>query len=174
MKKFNLLLLDAGVVFHLFELGLWSAVLDRCNVYLGGTVIDESQFWEDDTGARHLITWSEYEGAYTRFDVKPSDIRLFNAQFEQSYFEKLDPGEAEALAYLYDSEEEDALICSGDAIVFRILGNTDRQEQGISLEEILEKLGMGRRVDWPFTKKFRLDKTRKGFEESLRGYGKKA
>ncbi|MCP4606195.1 MAG: hypothetical protein GY847_37735 [Proteobacteria bacterium] len=172
MTKFDLLLLDAGVILHLFELDLWIAVLDRCNVYLVGTVITEAKYWEDDDGNRHPINWSEYDGRYTRIDVPIADIKRFNSNFERSYFEKLDPGESEALAYLCDCKDEDALISSGDAIVYRVLGNIDKQEQGVSLEEIFGRLGMSRKVDWPYSKRFRLEKTRKGFEENLQGYGR--
>jgi hypothetical protein len=172
VAKFNLLLLDAGVILHLFELDLWQPVLDRCSVYLVGTVIAEAKYWSDDDGDRHPVNWPEYEGRYTRIDVPIADIMRFNSKFEQSYFEKLDPGESEALAYLYECEDDDALVSSGDAVVYRVLGNIDKQEQGISLEEILNKLGMCRKVDWQYSKKFRLEKTRKGFEEGLFGYGK--
>jgi hypothetical protein len=36
-----LLLLDANVVIRLFEIGLWNQVLDRCEVFLSRTVIEQ-------------------------------------------------------------------------------------------------------------------------------------
>jgi hypothetical protein len=39
MKKFKLLLLDTNVVIKLFELDLWQNLIERCEIWLAGTVI---------------------------------------------------------------------------------------------------------------------------------------
>ena len=49
------------------------------------------------------------------------------------------------------------MICSSDAIVFRVLAQLDLAEQGISLEEILQRIGFGRDVALQFRKAFRLE-----------------
>ncbi len=169
--KFNLLLLDANIVIYLFELNLWDTLVNRCGIYLARTVMDESAFWESDDGSRNDIDWSDYTGRVTVFDVPVSKLKAFHDQFEQIYLEKLDPGESEALAYFVEADDEECLISSADKIVFRVLGNLGLGEQGISLEEIFDKLGMKRRVEREFSKKFREEWTRKGFEERLHGYG---
>ena len=84
----------------------------------------------------------------------------------------LDDGEAESLAYMV-RQSTDFLISSGDAIVYRVLGNLHRGEQGISLEEILQKLGLGRSLQNPCTKRFREQYTRQGQQDMVRGRGKK-
>jgi hypothetical protein len=78
VAKFNLLLLDANVIIYLFELELWGQILERCNVYLCPTVIDEADFWYDQNGERHEIDMSEYEGRYSEFKVPPSRIAAFH------------------------------------------------------------------------------------------------
>lgn len=83
----------------------------------------------------------------------------------------LDDGEAESLAYLF-SKADDYLICSGDAIVYRVLGNTSRGEQGISLEEILAKTGFTKDVSWPYDKKFRVQHSDQGGVDLIQNRGR--
>ena len=68
-------------------------------------------------------------------------LQAFRSHFDDSYLGVLDDGEAESLAYLFDAKS-DFLISSADKIVYRVLGNMHREDQGISLEEILNKIGM--------------------------------
>ena len=76
------------------------------------------------------------------------------------------------MAFLIDSPEQ-CLICSADKIVFRVLGNLKRSDQGISLEEVLQSVGLGIDLPWQFTKRFREEWARKGFGEGLGGIGYK-
>ncbi len=40
MKKFRLLLLDAGIVIEVFRLGKWDQLLDACDIYLARTITE--------------------------------------------------------------------------------------------------------------------------------------
>ena len=53
----------------------------------------------------------------------------------------VDAGEAESLAFLVH-QNDDYRISSGDAIVYKVLGNLNLGDQGISLEEILGTCGL--------------------------------
>lgn len=66
----------------------------------------------------------------------------------------------------------DYLISSDDAIVFRLLGNLGRRDQGVSLEEILQKIGLGRKVEWQYSKAFREKYTKEGETDMIVGRGK--
>jgi len=70
-------------------------------------------------------------------------------------------------------QSPDFLISSGDAIVYRVLGNMNRGEQTISLEEILQKLGHGRTVQNRYTKRFREQYTKQGQQDMIRSRGRK-
>jgi hypothetical protein len=176
VTNFRLLLLDANVVIYLFELGIWEAVMNRCEIHLARSIVEEEAiFWEDGQGQRINIDWSRYDGSggvYV-FDVSVSELKAFYDSFDQIYLEKLDLGESESLAYLVNNEDEEYLISSADKIIYRVLGNLGLGEQGISLEEILDKLGMTRRLSHEYSKKYREKWTKKGFEEQLHGFGKK-
>jgi hypothetical protein len=173
MKRFRLLLLDANIVIELFRQGIWDRVVEVCGVHLSRTVAEiEAHFYEDEDGEKQYFDLAPdaQAGRITVFDMLPSDLEEFRSCFDPSYFERLDAGEAESLAFLLNSGDP-CLICSADSIVYKVLGNLDRAEQGISLEEVLQQTGLGRSLAWQFTKGFRETWTRKGFQEGLGGIG---
>ena len=174
MKKFRLLLLDANIIIELFRLGIWEKVIEKCTVSLARSVTNEAHFFEDEEEQRHDFDLREYEESerIQVFSMTLSDIGAFSAQFDPVYFEKLDLGETESLAYLLRLDSaEDCYICSADKIIFRVLGNLSRGEQGISLEEILQQIGLGRELGLEFSKAYKVRWIKKGFEEGLQGIG---
>ena len=78
--------------------------------------------------------------------------------------------DARSRAHLLDTQEE-MRFCSADKIVFRALGNLDRRTQGISLEEVLAKIGYGGSLPDHFGKAYRKKWTAVGVEERMRGLG---
>jgi hypothetical protein len=174
MKRWSFLLLDANVIIALFKQGLWDRVVAECDLHIAETVLGEAHFFEDDTGARHDFDLDPYvtDGRIKKFSVRPADVKSFVETFGIDYIEKLDAGEAESLAYLEAVSKEHS-ICSADAIVFRVLGNLDRGDQGASLQEVLDRLGLGRRLPQQFTKAMRERWTSQGVTERMQGRGRK-
>jgi hypothetical protein len=172
MKKFKLLLLDANVVIELSRHGLWDQLVARCDIHLAQTVLDEAHFYVDDQGDRQNIDLASHisANAITVFNLTPSQMDSFREQFGPPYLEKLDPGETESLAHLLN-ESDKYSICSADKIVYRVLGCLSRPDQGVSLEEVLAQVGMGRKLEAQFTKAYREEWTKKGFQEGLTGLG---
>jgi len=174
MTPSNFLLLDANVVIHLFKCGVWDKLISRVRLQIASTILLEAHFFLNDAGARVDFNLQTYVDA-KQIDVVVAslgEVRSFLARFDPSYAEKLDPGEAESLSYLL-SASVDTQICSADAIVFRVLGNLDRGEQGLSLEEVLQAVGLSRSLPQQFCRKFRTQYTSKGVEERLHGRGLK-
>ena len=176
MPKLKLLILDAGVVIYLHELRLWPRVVASCDLYLSRIVAEKEVLFQTNEQDQygHVIDLAPIiaAGTITVFDVSVSDLKTFRDQFDLLYLGDLDDGEAESLAYMV-RQPTDFLISSGDAIVYRVLGNLHRGEQGISLEEILQKPGLGRSLQNPYTKRFREQYTRQGQQDMVRGRGKK-
>jgi hypothetical protein len=173
MKKFHLLLLDANIVIELFRQGIWERVVELCDVHLARTVAEvEAHFYKDANGERQDFDLNPYikAGKITIFDVALSELTAFCSKFDITYFDRLDLGEAESLAYLVNSSET-YQICSADKIVFRVLGNLNRRDQGISLEELLQQIGLGRELSRPFSKVFRETLTTKGSQERIQDTG---
>ena len=172
MKKFRLLLLDANVVIEIFSHGLWDQIIARCEIHLARTVIEEARFFLGADGVQQPIDLTTYinANAITVFDFSPSNLARLRDKFDPVYFEKLDPGETESLAYLLEQSDE-CRICSADKIVYRVLGNLRRADQGISLEEVLNQIGLGRKLGRAFSSDYREQWTQKGFQEGLGGIG---
>ena len=176
MPKLKLLILDAGVVIYLHEIGPWQQVVANCELYLSRIVAEKEVLFQkserDEYGYDIDLSPLIKSGAITVFDVSVSDLKTFRNQFDLLYLGDLDDGESESLAYLV-KQSPDFLTSSGDAIVYRVLGNLNRGEQGIPLEEILQKLGLGRAVTNPYTMRFREQYTKQGQQDMIRGRGKK-
>lgn len=161
--KFRLLLLDANVVIYLHELGLWDKFTASCDVTLTQTVVDEVLSYD--------LAPDISEGRIQCIEVSNESVNKFLDRFGPTYLDRLDPGEAESLAYLIDSSEE-WLICSADEIVYKTLGLLQLSHQGISLEEVLQKIGLTcSGIAGQYSKQFRQNVTRKGKIDNITGFG---
>jgi len=173
MPRLKLLILDANVVILLHEFGAWSHFIARCEVHLARTVAEEEALFYERDGDQLPIDLSENITNQTIrvFDVAISEIKRFREQFAPLYLGELDPGETESLAFLAQSTES-FLLSSGDAIVYRVLGLLSRSEQGISLEEVLDRIGLRRsKLPWPCQRAFREKYTKEGERDSILGRG---
>ncbi|MEZ6081248.1 MAG: hypothetical protein R3C56_37935 [Pirellulaceae bacterium] len=179
MPKLKLLILDAGVVITLHQLGIWRQVVERCDVHVSAVVAEVESLFHRDPGSDRDEYGAEIDiqpdiaaGAVARFEMSLRDVERFRQSFDKPYADGIHDGEAESLAYLFANPQHNWLISSGDAIVFKVLGNCGRGEQGISLEEILGSLGLSKKLDWQFTKEFREKNTRIGQQDRIQGRGK--
>jgi hypothetical protein len=174
MPLLKLLILDANEVIYLHETGLWHAVLSRCEVYLSRTVAEAEAQYYRRSDVDEIIDLSDdiTQGREKVVERTITELKAFTDLFDPTYLESLDLGEAESLAYLVQTKDT-YLISSGDAIVFRVLGLLNRGDQGISLEEVLQKVGLGRSVARQYTKQFRERYAREGEQDSIRGRGLK-
>jgi hypothetical protein len=176
MPKSRLVLLDANVIIGLFELKLWDALVARYEVLIAETCVGEA-LWYEDGEHRIDIDLAPYiaDKRITTVTVDLGALQTFANRFEPNYLEKLDPGELESLAHLVATENpaSPCQICSGDRIVYRVLGNLGKGELGVSLEELLAAIGRTVKVGRMFTKAFREEATDQGFKERMRGLGVK-
>jgi hypothetical protein len=156
------LLLDADAVITLFETGLWHCVVDTCSVFLSRTTIEQELacFPSDQGDERIDVSKDVQAGHVVVFDVGPSELRSLLNHFDPACLEKLDLGQAESFAWLLRSEPDYLMFCS-DAIVCRLLGHLRRGDQGISLEELLQRVFLRNQ----YTKVFREYWTQKGQNE---------
>lgn len=175
-KKFPLLLLDADVVIELHCLGIWDQVVERCDVHVARSIAnDEALYFKDEQGGDCRIDLSSFEGErkITVFDVAIAELERIKGQFDPTYLERFHSGETESFVCLLNSAET-CLICSGDKIVYKVLGNLNRGEQGISVEELLQGIGLGCTTRHQFTRQYRQHSTKKGGQERIQDRGYKA
>lgn len=175
MPKFQLLLLDANIIIAAHELGIWPKLVEKCAITITRTVVEhESYYWRDKQGTPHEIDLTNYikEGKINCVDVPVPVVDSFFSKFGPTYLDRIDPGEADSLAFLYHSNEN-WRIASADGIVFKILGCLGRSEQGISLEEITQQIGLTCKFDKHYTKDFRVSLTKQGQQDGITGMGLK-
>jgi len=173
MKRLRFLLLDANVVIKLFEFGLWSKAIEKCEFWIAETVIGETEFFFNAEGQNAIDLSADIAaGRVTKFVVPADQIAKFQDQFRPDYLDRIDPGEAESLAYLMTSTDA-CLLCSGDSIVFRILGRMGRGEQGISLEEVLQQIGFTAAISSQYRRDFRDRWTKRGQQDMVQTIGLK-
>jgi len=172
MKRFPCLVLDANIVIQLFQLGLWDDVVERCELILVESVVEESDFFVDSNDVEHGIDLQpDVGGGRIRvIAMTVTEIAGFRAQFDPLYVQKLDDGETESLAYCL-REGDPHRLCSSDAIVFRAFAVLDRSEQGVSLEEVLQAIGLARPLPRQFTRAFRDENRARGLQDRLAGIG---
>ena len=171
MKKYRFLLLDAGPILKLFELGLWDEFITRCDVTICRTVVEEAR-WASGESQDICINLDVYErnDRIHIEDVPLSRIKAYHDRFDLSYRARLHDGETETLAFLC-GDSGDWLICAADGGVFRALGVLGRGEQGASLEKVLTDIGLGRQLEWQFTEEFRRKYTSMGQGDAIQGGG---
>jgi len=150
-------------------------MLQRCEVYLSDIVAKfEVRHYRGEECDEIIDLCPDIRaGRVQTFEVSPSDLKRFRDQFDPLYLGDLDDGEAESLAFMFGQAQE-FLICSGDAIVFRILGSLNETDRGLSLEEVLQRIGLSRKdLKWPYTKAFREKYTAIGQQDMIQGRGRR-
>ncbi len=172
MKTLRFLLLDANIVIELHRLQLWDTFVRRCEVLLPSTVVElEAKFFHGrDSDEQIDLTPHVEQDLVKQVQADAAEVQAFLKRFTPDYLGAMDPGESELLTYLTLSDDP-CLACSSDAIVFRILGRLNLGEQGRSLEELLRTLGLSQSLTWQFSEKFRIQWTKRGEQEMIRGIG---
>jgi len=170
LKKFRLLLLDANVVIYLFQLGIWDKFVESCDVHMERTIIEQCKYYKDDNEGKRPIDLSAYmkRGDIVEETAELTELVSLKDKFGSDIIERLDRGEAEALALLTERNPK-FLICSSDPIVFRVLAALGMSEQGVALETVLQGIGLRRSVDSQYTEKYRRMYLQRGFQEGLQG-----
>ena len=170
MKRFPFLLIDAGPIIKLFSLGIWDDFVKYCDVSISRIIADDQALYTED-GKKHIdLNPYEEQELIKIIDVKPSVVKTFYDEFDLLYQADIHDGEKETLAFLCDSSEN-WLVCAADKAVFKVLGLLSKAEQGISLEEVLNQIGLSRELEWPYTKKFREMYTNMGQIDSIQDKG---
>ena len=170
MARFDLLLLDSVIVIQLHALGLWQQIVNLCDVHLTRSIVDEALYFVDGNGDKRNIDLSSDEVArrIVVHDPPASETAALCGNFGPDILEKLDPGELDALTVLYSSLDG-YVVCSADKIVYRVLGALRLSDQGISLQEVLSKVGLTHDLPEMYTKSYREYWSRRGFEDGIKG-----
>lgn len=106
MPKLKLLILDAGVVITLHQLGIWRQVVERCDVHVSAVVAEVECLFHrepgsdcDEYGVEIDIQPDIASGAVTRFEMPLREVESFRQSFDELYSGGIHNGEAESLTY---------------------------------------------------------------------------
>ena len=143
MARVRVVLFDTGIVFRLHEFGLWRQVIDAYEVSVPATVVAEAEYYLRDGEKVYIDLGQEVAaGRLTIVEVPASEVIAFRSGIRPLYGERLDPGEAEMLAFAMQRGCVHR-VCSADAIVFKAMGCLGEWERCVSLEKLLAEAGMG-------------------------------
>lgn len=159
--KMPTLILDSCAVFELYRVGIWSLFLSRCEVTLVDKVVEEIE----SIDLRPNIT----AGRIVVVPVSDGDCNSFRARFDPALRGEMHLGESKSLCYL--ERNLSYCICSGDKSVFRALGLLGLEDNGMSLESILQRIGLGRSLRDDYSEDYRRKWTKYGQQDRVRGRG---
>jgi hypothetical protein len=167
-SKSALVILDTGPVIEAFRTKSWEQLIQKYAITLSRTVLGESLFYQDADGKRVYFDLNSYveKQLISVIEIPTSELKKFLQRFDPTYIERLHAGELESLCYMLDHCGQGDRICSGDGIVYKVLGKLMCSERGISLEELLNDVGYSKPIREQFSKKFRESWASKGFQES--------
>ena len=98
MKEIQFLLLDAGPIIKLFELGIWESFIRKYDVTIARTVAEQAVFIGKDDDKEYidfaLAPWAQ-KGLIKIVDVALSAAKTFYDKFDPQYKDVIHEGEKE-------------------------------------------------------------------------------
>jgi hypothetical protein len=173
--KPKLLLPDASVIITAYELDVWNALLQKTNVAVTSVIAhDEALFFDRKTGgipsSINLSTLIS-EGTIQEIPASLSDIERVRAVFDEDINMGLHDGEVEAIAVIYADPSGRFLFCTSDKVAIRALAMLGLSKDGISFEEILESIGLRKRLSHEYRKEYFERYITKGQTDRIQGKG---
>lgn len=147
-----LLLLDADVIIDLHKLALWKQITKSHKVSIPSIVLHkEVYYYEDESGRHHIDLEKEAGVAFSELSCSAQELLSFKERFDRVFQEELHDGEKEALVLL--QKQDDLLLCTCDNAAIKTLALLDLSEQGISVENLLKKSGVNKKLKYKHTEK---------------------
>ncbi len=143
-SKRKLIILDANVIIHAHELGVWNHLVNQYDVCIVGVVIDdEAKYFQSQTGIKTDIDLkkSESEGKIQRLDPELSHTQKIFKEYKEVFVKGLDPGERDAITILNSDNFDEHLFCSGDKSAIKAVAVINKTFNIISLEKLLKDSG---------------------------------
>jgi len=142
-KRPRLLLFDANAVFAAFRHGAWEGLCAAYEVVVPSTVIrHEALFYVSrETGRRvELDLAGEVRaGKIAEFTATAAEAARLLSRFDLRFRKQLDAGEAEALACLVVSDDEELRFVSSDGSAVEAVGMLGLAERAMCLEDALPR-----------------------------------
>lgn len=143
----HIVLLDADVIIDLHRLNLWKSLTKNNKIHISSIVVgQEIYYYEDIAGKRHVIDLSKEAGkSFVEISATIEQLSTITKEFEGLFEIDLHAGEKEALAIL--TTKKDMLFCTCDKAAMKALGFLGMNHQGISLEKLLDRSGIKKKLE---------------------------
>lgn len=143
-SKRKLIILDANVIIHAHEIGIWTHLMSQFDISVVGIVIDdEAKYFHSDTGIKLDIDLkkAEAEGKIRRLDPELTHTQKILKEYKELFVKGLDAGERDAITLLNSGNFDDYFFCSGDKSAIKAAAIVDKTYNVISLEKLLKDTG---------------------------------
>jgi hypothetical protein len=166
------LLLDANVIIHACELGVWDKLVAHNEIMLAATIRrDETlYYYVPKTGEKVYLNLTS-DSRIQELSVETESVDRIRRSLPRSI--ELHEGELESLAILCAGSEK-YKFCTADRAAIQALVLFDHAEQGLSFEKLLVGCGLTRKVDPEYSEaRFRWCVRQAAIERVQRPGGKK-
>ena len=151
-------LLDANVIIKAYELSIWDRMLESITIYVPSIVVhNEALFFSkeidripQEINLPRLVT----EEKIIELTASAEELQSVYSMFDSVFNLSLHAGESEALALLLAEKAGDAHFCTGDKKAIQALAMLDLGDRGISMENLLKKIGMQRALPAEYCENF--------------------
>jgi len=165
IMRVKLVLLDAVVIIESFRLGIRDKLIEKVEIVLANTIIDQSCHYEEpDTGAKKYIDLLPYISK-GKIKVVDCDIQLIPVIERRCHrWLALHSGELESIAVVLE-RKEDYYFCTADNAAIQAMVLLDMRERVVSFERLLDKYGVARSKKVKLRRHFTEDHLKKWLKE---------
>lgn len=167
-------LLDANIVIEAHTLGIWAELKNRYELVLPSVVvINEAKYFRSSKRGSKSIRLGEQitRGEVLQMTALAEEYAELYTIFASWFLQSLDPGETEALALLQAQKTPESFFCTGDALAIKALAMLGLSHQGISMELLMSKVGLSKKLEVQFTEDFFKTNIRHGQTARITGEG---
>lgn len=162
--KSRLVILDANVIIEAFKNNFWKSLISQYEVYVGSTVIYvEVGHFLGENNQKHDIQLLPYvEGKEIKeIEATTDDIENLDKKINPFQNDLIHDGEKEIIALLSKGDFEEYQFYTGDAKAIKVMSALGIGSNGVSLEELLDKIGQkGKLPDKSYSRE-KLEKCKK-------------
>jgi len=166
-------LVDANVIIEAHELNVWHSLVASFELTVPSVVAREEAKYFVIAGQHNPINLSSSieRNEITELEADASELAELMRQFDPLFSESIDAGEQEALALMLAGRCPDHSFCSADARPVQALAMLDMSDRGISLEELLRRIGQSKKLDDHFASAFLERQIKEGQRRRIQGDG---
>lgn len=155
--KSRLVILDANIVISAFRCGFWKSLIAQYQISLPSIVLHQEVYhYLDENNQQVPIDLDQYikSGAIQEIAATPDEIVALEEKVNPNFLDRIDDGEKEAIALLLTGNFDEHRYCTSDTRAIKALASLDLGAFGVSLEELLEKIGETKKLpDQSYSKK---------------------